>query len=158
MTTRLPLGFSDNTLRRFIRALQRWEKLGTRKLVERVVGGTTRTVIRRSIPILAAGDPTVSRLLIGWAADSGKREAKRRKERGPTGMGQVAKVVEDVALHFNEGIFTLLGAGVQMVDAMTDAILPDGLFEDIVDVPEEAIRDAAFTLAKVARALRTGER
>jgi len=142
----------------FIRAIRRWKRIGTRGLAGRVLGGATRTATRRVLPILALSDPHISRLLIGWMADLGAQELKRRKLTPPTTLEKVNDVVRDIALRLPEGVFALIAAGVDLFDSMTDAVLPDGPLQDIVDVPEEVLRDAAKTVSELARALRTGER
>jgi hypothetical protein len=91
-------------------------------------------------------------------SDLGRKEQKRRGERNLGAISKVNAAISDTALRVGEGGFALLAAGVEMFDAMTDAVLPDGLLQDAIDVPEEAIRDAITTLSKMSRALRTGER
>ncbi len=162
---RLPLFNEEAALRALERAIRRWRMLGTRRLAQSVLSGTgtaaragARTIARRAVPLLALGDPTISRLMIGWMADLGHKEQLRRKEKNLGSIGKVNAAVTDTLLRIGEGGFALLAAGVEMVDAMTDAVLPDGLLQDAIDVPEEAIRDAISTLSKMSRALRTGER
>ena len=157
MTTR---GFFDEqaALRALERGIRRWRMLGSRRVVRKFIGKVVSSPARRLFPILAVGDPKISSLLIGWMADLGHSENRRRKVRKVTGIARVNDLISDTALHFTEKSFALLGAAVGVVDSMTDAILPDGIIDDLVDIPEEAIQDAINTLSKMARALRTGEK
>lgn len=139
---------AHDSVARFIRNLTLKKGLG-----KRVFAGF-RTKL---VPIAVLREPNLRNILVGFAADLGKREQEARKDAGRPFIRKVNERVSDVAALVPELVFTILAEAFGALDAATDKA-SEGLIEDLTDIPEEALREASLTLAALARALRTGRR
>lgn len=128
--------------------------LKKRKLIGKKLFAAARTKI---LPIAVLSDPNIRQVLVGMAANLGKQEQVRRKKEKRPFITRTREIVEDTALRVNELVFTVLGEAINALDAGTD-LVQGGAIETLTDIPEEALRDTARTLAAMARAMRTGEK
>lgn len=108
------------------------------------------------VPIAVLSEPSIRNLLVGIAAELGRKEQIQRQKAGRPFLKKGQDIIQDAAALLPETFFSVLAEAVNVLDAATDKA-SSGAISDVIDIPEEAIQAAFRTLAAIARALRTGK-